>query len=84
MYQGPGVCLPMLHLRQGQQSLGVVAHEATSTPRGAVLAVVAVVPGAEFPVHDGFRVVDGFDAASFIQRLRALLEQPALLFMAQP
>ena len=27
------------------------------------------------------RVVDGFDAASFIQRLRALLEHPALLFV---
>ena len=27
------------------------------------------------------RVVDGADAAAFIQRIRALLEQPALLFM---
>ena len=28
------------------------------------------------------RIVDGYDAASFIQRLKALLEQPALLFVA--
>ncbi len=27
------------------------------------------------------RIVDGFFAASFIQRVTALLEQPALLFM---
>ena len=27
------------------------------------------------------RIVDGFDAASFIQRLKTLLEQPALLFV---
>ena len=30
------------------------------------------------------RVVDGFDAASFIQRLRAFIEQPALLFVGEP
>jgi len=27
------------------------------------------------------RVVDGYDAAEFIQRIKALLEHPALLFM---
>ncbi|MDI7861793.1 2-oxo acid dehydrogenase subunit E2 [Rhizobiaceae bacterium n13] len=27
------------------------------------------------------RVIDGYDAAAFIQRLKALLEQPALMFM---
>ena len=27
------------------------------------------------------RVVDGYDAAAFIQRVKALLEHPALLFM---
>jgi 2-oxoisovalerate dehydrogenase E2 component (dihydrolipoyl transacylase) len=27
------------------------------------------------------RVVDGFDAAEFIQRLKSLLEHPAMLFM---
>jgi 2-oxoisovalerate dehydrogenase E2 component (dihydrolipoyl transacylase) len=27
------------------------------------------------------RVVDGYDAAEFIQRVKALLEHPALLFM---
>ncbi|ALG72986.1 branched-chain alpha-keto acid dehydrogenase subunit E2 [Azospirillum thiophilum] len=30
------------------------------------------------------RVVDGWDAASFVQRVKALLEQPATLFMDQP
>ena len=28
------------------------------------------------------RIVDGWDAASFIQRIKGLLEQPALLFIA--
>ena len=27
------------------------------------------------------RVVDGFDAAEFIQRIKALLETPALIFI---
>jgi 2-oxoisovalerate dehydrogenase E2 component (dihydrolipoyl transacylase) len=27
------------------------------------------------------RVVDGYDAADFIQKVKALLEHPALLFM---
>jgi 2-oxoisovalerate dehydrogenase E2 component (dihydrolipoyl transacylase) len=27
------------------------------------------------------RVVDGYDAAAFIQRIRAMIEQPAALFM---
>ena len=29
------------------------------------------------------RVVDGYDAASFIQRLRALIEAPAMLFIEE-
>ncbi len=27
------------------------------------------------------RVVDGYDAAAFVQRVKALLEQPAMLFI---
>ena len=27
------------------------------------------------------RIVDGFDAAQFVQRIKALLESPALLFV---
>ncbi len=30
------------------------------------------------------RVVDGWDAAEFVQQLRRLLETPALLFVEQP
>ncbi|MGA2795212.1 MAG: 2-oxo acid dehydrogenase subunit E2, partial [Roseiarcus sp.] len=30
------------------------------------------------------RIVDGWDAASFIQEIKGLLEQPALLFMDAP
>ncbi len=43
----------------------------------------AFVPRKTMNLSSSFdhRVVDGFDAASFIQRLRTLLEQPALLFV---
>jgi len=30
------------------------------------------------------RIVDGWDAATFVQRLKALLEAPALLFIDGP
>jgi len=30
------------------------------------------------------RIIDGWDAASFIQEIKAGLEQPALLFMPEP
>ena len=30
------------------------------------------------------RVLDGWDAASFVQAVKALLEQPALLFIEPP
>ncbi len=30
------------------------------------------------------RIIDGWDAASFVQRIRSLLEQPALLFIDEP
>ena len=30
------------------------------------------------------RIVDGWDAATFVQRLKALLETPALLFIEPP
>lgn len=43
----------MLHLRQSQQSLGVVAHKAALAPGGAVFAVTGVVPGADFPLDHG-------------------------------
>ncbi|MGE0828164.1 MAG: 2-oxo acid dehydrogenase subunit E2, partial [Hyphomonadaceae bacterium] len=29
------------------------------------------------------RVVDGYDAAAFIQRIKAMLEHPAMLFMGE-
>jgi 2-oxoisovalerate dehydrogenase E2 component (dihydrolipoyl transacylase) len=43
----------------------------------------AVVPRAMFNLSSSFdhRIVDGWDAATFIQRVRALLEMPALLFV---
>ena len=30
------------------------------------------------------RIVDGWDAASFIQEVKVLIEQPALMFMEEP
>ena len=43
----------------------------------------AVVPRAMFNLSSSFdhRIVDGWDAATFVQRLKALLEMPALLFL---
>jgi 2-oxoisovalerate dehydrogenase E2 component (dihydrolipoyl transacylase) len=41
-------------------------------------------PRSMFNLSSSFdhRIVDGWDAATFIQRIRALLEMPALLFVA--
>jgi 2-oxoisovalerate dehydrogenase E2 component (dihydrolipoyl transacylase) len=73
---------------------GIVSTPVVNRPEVAIVGVnkIAVKPvwrdGAFAPrktmnLSSSFdhRVVDGFDAASFIQRLRALLEQPALLFV---
>ncbi len=42
------------------------------------------VPRQMFNLSSSFdhRMVDGWDAATFVQRLKTLLETPALLFMA--
>jgi 2-oxoisovalerate dehydrogenase E2 component (dihydrolipoyl transacylase) len=42
---------------------------------------VAIAPMMNLSSSFDHRVVDGFDAAEFIQRLKALLEHPATLFM---
>jgi 2-oxoisovalerate dehydrogenase E2 component (dihydrolipoyl transacylase) len=41
------------------------------------------VPRQVFNLSSSFdhRIVDGWDAATFVQRIRALLEMPALLFV---
>ncbi len=46
----------------------------------------AFVPRRMFNLSSSFdhRIVDGWDAATFVQRLKALLERPALLFMDEP
>jgi 2-oxoisovalerate dehydrogenase E2 component (dihydrolipoyl transacylase) len=46
----------------------------------------AFVPRQMMNLSSSFdhRVIDGWDAASFIQEVRALLEQPALLFVDDP
>jgi 2-oxoisovalerate dehydrogenase E2 component (dihydrolipoyl transacylase) len=43
----------------------------------------AVVPRTMFNLSSSFdhRIVDGWDAATFVQRLKSVLEMPALLFM---
>jgi 2-oxoisovalerate dehydrogenase E2 component (dihydrolipoyl transacylase) len=43
----------------------------------------AFVPRAMFNLSSSFdhRIIDGWDAATFVQRLKALLEMPALMFM---
>jgi 2-oxoisovalerate dehydrogenase E2 component (dihydrolipoyl transacylase) len=76
---------------------GVVSTPVINRPEVAIVGVNkivvrpvwrdnAFVPRKVMNLSSSFdhRVVDGFDAASFIQRLRVLLEQPALLFMAPP
>ena len=46
----------------------------------------AFVPRTMMNVSSSFdhRVVDGWDAATFVQRVKTLLEQPALLVIAPP
>ena len=44
----------------------------------------AFVPRQMFNLSSSFdhRMVDGWDAATFVQRIKSLLEMPALLFIA--
>ena len=46
----------------------------------------AAVPRQMFNLSSSFdhRIVDGWDAATFVQRLKALLESPALMFVDRP
>ena len=73
---------------------GIVSTPIVNRPEVAIVGVNKIVvrpvwrDGAFVPrkimnLSSSFdhRVVDGYDAATFIQRLRALLEQPALLFI---
>lgn len=74
---------------------GVVTTPIINLPEVAIIAPNAIRPCPV--VHDGtvtvrrmmnlsscydHRVIDGADAAAFVQRLKALLERPALLFVA--
>ena len=76
---------------------GIVSTPVINRPEVAIVGVNKIVvrpvwrdnafiPRKTMNLSSSFdhRVVDGFDAASFIQRLRGLLEQPALLLMAEP
>ncbi len=76
---------------------GIVSTPVVNRPEVAIVGVNkivvkpvwrdnAFVPRKTMNLSSSFdhRVVDGFDAASFIQRLRGLLEQPALLFVEVP
>ena len=73
---------------------GIVSTPVINRPEVAIVGVNKIVvrpvwrdggfvPRKTMNLSSSFdhRVVDGFDAASFIQRLRALLEAPALLFV---
>ncbi|HXT09103.1 MAG TPA: dihydrolipoamide acetyltransferase family protein [Roseiarcus sp.] len=73
---------------------GIVSTPVINRPEVAIVGVNKIVvrpvwrdnsfvPRKTMNLSSSFdhRVVDGFDAASFIQRLRGLLEQPALLFL---
>jgi 2-oxoisovalerate dehydrogenase E2 component (dihydrolipoyl transacylase) len=73
---------------------GIVATPIVNRPEVAIIGVNRIVmrpiwrdhgfvPRKTMNLSSSFdhRVIDGFDAASFIQRLRALMEQPALLFV---
>ena len=73
---------------------GVVSTPVVNRPEVAIVGVNkivvrpvwrdnAFVPRKTMNLSSSFdhRVVDGWDAASFIQRLRTLLEQPALMFV---
>jgi 2-oxoisovalerate dehydrogenase E2 component (dihydrolipoyl transacylase) len=46
----------------------------------------AFVPRTMMNLSSSFdhRIVDGFDAATFVQRIKALLETPSLLFVGRP
>ena len=46
----------------------------------------AFVPRRMMNLSSSFdhRIVDGFDAATFVQRIKTLLEEPALLFVSRP
>jgi 2-oxoisovalerate dehydrogenase E2 component (dihydrolipoyl transacylase) len=74
---------------------GIVTTPVINAPEVAIIGVNkiatrpvfrdgAFVPRQIMNLSSSFdhRVVDGADAAAFIQRIRALLEQPALLFMS--
>jgi 2-oxoisovalerate dehydrogenase E2 component (dihydrolipoyl transacylase) len=73
---------------------GIVSTPVINRPEVAIVGVNKIVvrpvwrdnafaPRKTMNLSSSFdhRVVDGFDAASFIQRLRVLLEQPALIFV---
>ena len=73
---------------------GIVTTPVINAPEVAIIGVNKIatrpvfrdgvfVPRQVMNLSSSFdhRVVDGADAAAFIQRIRALLEQPALLFM---
>ena len=61
--------------------VGVNKMETRPVWHGAVF-----IPRTMFNLSSSFdhRIVDGWDAATFIQRVKALLEMPALLFIAPP
>ena len=74
---------------------GIVSTPVVNRPEVAIVGVNKIVvkpvwrdggfvPRKTMNLSSSFdhRVVDGYDAASFIQRLRALLEQPASLLLA--
>ncbi len=42
---------------------------------------VSAATGAESVVQFDHRMVDGWNAATFVQRIKGLLETPALLFV---
>ncbi len=76
---------------------GIVSTPVLNRPEVAIVGVNkivvkpvwrdnAFVPRKTMNLSSSFdhRVIDGWDAASFIQRLRTLLEQPALLFVERP
>lgn len=76
---------------------GIVTTPVINSPEVAIIGVNKVATRAVW-MHNSFqprqimnlsssfdhRIVDGFDAAAFIQRLRGLLEKPALIFMRAP
>ncbi len=73
---------------------GVVSTPVINSPEVAIVGVNKIrvrpeyvdgglVPRKMMNLSSGFdhRIVDGYDAAEFIQRIRGLLENPAMLFM---